>query len=470
MANPIVLDSALQEEYTRLFNTCHVNAEHQTAVDRLVDRVMANKSRYQSVSAITHVPWFIIAGIHNMEASMRFDRHLHNGDSLNAKTHNVPANRPPGNPPFTWEESAIDALQLDGMSGWKNWSLAGALFKLEGFNGFGYRRIGNPIPTPYLWSFSNHYTRGKFVADGKFDVNAVSKQCGVAVLFKALEQRGEISFTEEAEAEPIDIATSVPFPGHVVKQGELDSQVVSLIQQRLNQLGTTVPPLKVDGDFGSATEAAVRLFQARSEDHTGEPLVIDGEVGSLTWEALFGKQSLPRPTLRPSRTPLLDKVMNIARGEIGVMEDPPGSNRGEKVEAYLASTGLEGGFPWCAAFVHWCFEQAAHELGTDNPCIRTAGVLDHWNKAGRQGIRRVMHAQATGDPQLVQPGMIFIIDTGDPGGAGHTGLVERVEGGKLVTIEGNTNSAGGREGIGVFRRNSRKINSINKGFIDYSRG
>jgi hypothetical protein len=70
------------------------------------------------------------------------------------------------------------------------------------------------------------------------------------------------------------------------------------------------------------------------------------------------------------------------------------------------------------------------------------------------------------DPALVQPGHIFVIDTG--GGAGHTGLVLEVSGGKLITIEGNTNDGGSREGIGVFQRDSRKIAQINKGFIDYS--
>jgi hypothetical protein len=37
--------------------------------------------------------------------------------------------------------------------------------------------------------------------------------------------------------------------------------------------------------------------------------------------------------------------------------------------------------------------------------------------------------------------MIFIMDTGPAGGAGHTGIVDRIEGGTLVTIEGNTNEA-----------------------------
>jgi lysozyme family protein len=42
------------------------------------------------------------------------------------------------------------------------------------------------VLTPYLWSFTNHYTKGKFVADGKFDANAVSKQCGAAAILKLM--------------------------------------------------------------------------------------------------------------------------------------------------------------------------------------------------------------------------------------------------------------------------------------------
>ena len=38
----------------------------------------------------------------------------------------------------------------------------------------------------------------------------------------------------------------------------------------------------------------------------------------------------------------------------------------------------------------------------------------------------------------------------------------------LITVEGNTNDNGSREGIGVFQRNGRKVAAINRGFIDYS--
>jgi hypothetical protein len=92
-------------------------------------------------------------------------------------------------------------------------------------------------------------------------------------------------------------------------------------------------------------------------------------------------------------------------------------------------------------------------------------VLDHWNRAGTKGVSRVTAAQAASNPGLVRPGHIFIMNFGS--GLGHTGLVERVTGGKIVTIEGNTNTGGSREGIGVFRRELRKIVDVNKGFIDY---
>ena len=62
------------------------------------------------------------------------------------------------------------------------------LYLLEKYNGFGYRNMGKA--TPYLWSFSNLYEKGKYVADGRFDPEAVSKQCGAGVMLKALLDQG----------------------------------------------------------------------------------------------------------------------------------------------------------------------------------------------------------------------------------------------------------------------------------------
>src|SRR4051812_33071262 len=110
----VALTPALQSEYAALFTTCDVKPQRAPEVDRAVDVMVANRARYESVQADTGVPWHVIALIHCMEGGQRFDRHLHNGDPLSARTVQVPAGRPKtGTPPFTWEESAQDALKLE---------------------------------------------------------------------------------------------------------------------------------------------------------------------------------------------------------------------------------------------------------------------------------------------------------------------------------------------------------------------
>lgn len=182
----ITLTPKLKKEYEDLFGSCLINPSKQEAVNKVRDKIVANRQRYEQVETATKVPWYVIATIHSLEGSLNFKTHLHNGDPLTGKTVHVPKGRPPGTPPFTWEASAADALAFDNMTVVKEWNLAGILFKLEGFNGFGYRTKHPEVLTPYLWSFTNHYTKGKFVADGKFDPSAVSQQAGAAAILKAL--------------------------------------------------------------------------------------------------------------------------------------------------------------------------------------------------------------------------------------------------------------------------------------------
>lgn len=448
-----------KDEYISLFQACEVKEERKSLVNSVANRILQSRSRYELVAGATGVPWYLIAVIHCLESGMNFNTHLHNGDPLNARTVRVPPNRPLGNPPFSWETSATDALEFQGLSDWRDWSIEGSLYQLEAYNGWGYRR--RRINSPYLWSFSNHYSKGKFTADGVFSPEAVSEQCGAAVLLKVLSAQGEIEF---GALPPNNSQQQAPlYPGRILKKGEMNSPWVKLVQIRLNEVGCG--PLVEDGDFGENTDSAVRLFQARSVDRNGEPLIIDGEVGSLTWEALFGQATVPGMDEISVESKLLKTAIEVARSQIGVKEVPLGANRGPEVDQYLRSVDLNPGYAWCAAFIYWCFDEAAKKLEVENPLIKTAGCLEHWNQAGREGIRRIAAERAIADPSLIQPGSIFIMDHG--GGNGHTGIVEAVNGGKLVTIEGNTDDDSRREGNGVFKR-TRKINSINKGFIDYS--
>ena len=151
-----------------------------------------------------------------------------------------------------------------------------------------------------------------------------------------------------------------------------------------------------------------------------------------------------------------------------VKEEPKGSNRGRMVSAYLSSTGLGGGYPWCMAFVYYVFNELSKQLGQTNPLPKTAGCMSHWDKAPADV--KITIAQAKQDPNLVRPGQIFIMSR--PGkGLGHTGIVLGVDPQKrtFTTIEGNTNDQQSGEGdrVGV---NVRKLDSATlKGFLDYFR-
>ncbi len=260
------------------------------------------------------------------------------------------------------------------------------------------------------------------------------------------------------------------YPGRKIVQGEQDAAIVMALKLRLNKLmvlgqDTSLNLDPADPNFGPRMKQTLKLFQARHTDGSGRPLKQDGEVGALTWEALFGENAVPSSDKPDDK--LLAQVLLTASAEEakGVREVPPNSNCGPQVNEYLGRVGVSPGLSWCCAFVYWCFDESAKRLSVRNPMVRTAGCLDHWNRATAQGARRVLTAQAVQNPELVCAGMIFIMDHG--GGLGHTGLVESVQGGLVTTIEGNTNTALSREGGGVYRL-SRKVADINKGFIDYS--
>lgn len=188
----ITLTPKLRKEYQDLFASCVIKPEKRQAVNTIRDKIVANRERYEQVEAKARVPWYVVAIIHSLEGSLSFKTHLHNGDPLTAKTVHVPKGRPPGTPPFKWEDSAVDALRFDNITGVAQWSLPVILFKLEGFNGFGYRTRHPEVLTPCLWSFTNRYEKGKFTADRKFDPNAVSKQCGAAAILKSLVSAGAV--------------------------------------------------------------------------------------------------------------------------------------------------------------------------------------------------------------------------------------------------------------------------------------
>lgn len=247
------LTDELRHEYDRLFATCKVRSERITDVDRVVDRAIDSRDRYASIARALGCPWYVVAVIHCLEASLRFDRHLHNVDPLMARTVRVPPGRPPrGDPPFAWEDSARDALELKRYHEWKDWSVPGLLFRLEAYNGWSSRRHHPEVLTPYLGSFTSHYDKGKYVADGKFD-HAVSQQVGAAASSAAWSTE---ALTGSGHRRRLIHHHRHRFPEVVLKRGS-SGEAVCRVQARLRELGhavASVPGCPFGPQDGSGSE------------------------------------------------------------------------------------------------------------------------------------------------------------------------------------------------------------------------
>lgn len=248
------LTAALRDEYEGLFNRCVISPSRAKLVGGLVNKLLSNRGRYEAVAKASGVPWHFIAATHNMESSQNFAKHLHNGDPLSARTVQVPAGRPAsGSPPFTWEASAIDALGLKKLGPDTDWTLAGTLFRLELYNGWGYRTYHPETLSPYLWGWSNHYVSGKYVRDGVWSPTAVTDQCGAAVLLRRLAELGQISFETT-----IKLATAQSVPSYSKKKSS-NAAVVAQVEALQRWLsGYPQIFLKVDGVPGEKTSNAYR--------------------------------------------------------------------------------------------------------------------------------------------------------------------------------------------------------------------
>lgn len=163
----------------RRWATMKVRGELIRTLDAVAERLVAAQPRYEMVSGKTGVPWDVIAVIHEREASQSWAANLAQGDPWNHVSIHVPRGRGPFS---SWEDAAIDALTNCGpyAARWKDWSPGGRLTLLEEYNGLGYAARG--LPSPYVWASTDQYVRGKYIADGHFDPNAVDHQLGCAAL------------------------------------------------------------------------------------------------------------------------------------------------------------------------------------------------------------------------------------------------------------------------------------------------
>ena len=157
------------------------------------------------------------------------------------------------------------------------------------------------------------------------------------------------------------------FPGRIIKINEADTAIVQAIATRLGTLGYVSGTFA--GAFDSNFKSLVALFQSQHVDVMGRALKADGEIGPVTWAAIFGAGAPAAAT-----GSLAQDALAFAGTQIGVMEQPVGSNKGPEVNAYLASVGVAPGNFWCMAFIHFCFMKAAKAAGMANTLPKTGST------------------------------------------------------------------------------------------------
>lgn len=138
-----------------------------------------------------------------------------------------------------------------------------------------------------------------------------------------------------------------------------------------------------------------------------------------------------------------EKLLDIARREIGVTEEPAGSNR-VKYNTWFYGREVSGAaYPWCCAFVCWVFDRA----GCLGLLRKTGGctTLLNWFKA-RGRLVPVKEAK---------PGDVVFYQFDSDAYADHVGIVERADRNGVTAIEGNTSVSSDDNGGAVMRRNRR---------------
>ena len=166
------------------------------------------------------------------------------------------------------------------------------------------------------------------------------------------------------------------------------------------------------------------------EDETGETLTPEETRAEVA--RVEEKASAPTGRL-PS---LGEKAVEVLTRLVGTKEDPPKSNRGLIVDQINRGVHGDGekliGKAWCARTVRWAYEKAAEELKRPPPFAGIKGTL-----AAVTDWRDKFKGYETSP----KPGAVgLLIKAGLPGvdkGKRHATLVVRVDGSKVVTVEGN---------------------------------
>lgn len=157
-----------------------------------------------------------------------------------------------------------------------------------------------------------------------------------------------------------------------------------------------------------------KLVGCFAPDQTTEELVVNVN-------AVFGTNIDPEEFERILATTASDMVA-IAQSQIGQTGGQP----------YWSWYGFGSRVEWCAIFVSWCADQSGYIGAGIVPKFASCGVGVQWFQNRGQWLP----GSATPEPGML---IFFRWYGSDSSIADHVGIVERVENGRVYTIEGNAN-------------------------------
>ena len=228
--------ASVKSSYEKLWNELVPTQSHVPELTKICNGLLAHKSTYQSVAQTvwgTSDYWYVVALIDQMEGGGGARTYLGNGQSLSHVTTEVPAGRGPF---ANFHDGAVDALHIDGLQKVTDWSPPSLGYHLELFNGPGY--FSKPIADPYLASWSNKYTKGKYIADHVYDANAVSQQPGALTILKVLMTIDPTILNQKGD----DVTTSADTNAIVnAVMAALQPQLQTLVTQAIANIKLPIP-------------------------------------------------------------------------------------------------------------------------------------------------------------------------------------------------------------------------------------
>lgn len=231
--------------------------------------------------------------------------------------------------------------------------------------------------------------------------------------------------------------------------GDLQMQLDFLWKELSESYSSVLQTLKTASSILTASNAVLLKFE-RPADQSETAQKKRAGFGQTYYDKFAG--SLAQEPKEENDMTAVERLLQTARNEIGYLEKATnsnlddktanvGSNNYTKYARDLDRLGVynfpKNGYAWCDMFVDWCF-------------VTTFGVETAWEMTnqpmGGCGAGCTYSAQYyknmgrffTSNPQ---PGDQIFFKDGD--GMGHTGLVEKVQNGRVYTIEGNTSSLAG---------------------------